>query len=75
MLGGIHAVKQKLRPCQRSTQLCINKLRLKAEADVIPCCIIIILLVQCLGEGGVIRAKMCGGGGAIISPNISNRLH
>ena len=68
MLGGIHAVKQKLRPCQHSTQLCINKLRLKAEADVIPCCIIIILLVQYIGEGGVMKAKNVWGGEQLPPP-------
>ena len=57
ILGGIHAVRHNLNPCQPPYPIMYQYFAMEAQAEVTRCCIIVILLVQLsLEEWGVRRA-------------------
>ena len=71
ILGGIHAVKHNLNPCQPPCPIMYQSFAMEAQADATRCCIIVILLVQLsLEEWGYNKDKH----GGITSPNISTAL-
>ena len=66
ILGGIHAVKHNLNPCQPPYPIIYQSFAMEAQADATRCCIIVILLVQLSLDfhelqgllSGVMRANM-----------------
>ena len=72
ILGGIHAVKHNLNPCQPPYPIIYQSFAMEAQADATRCCIIVILLVQSsLEEWGCNEGKHRG----ITPPNISTALY
>ena len=60
LLGGIHAVKHNLNPCQPPYPIMHQSFALASQADVTRCIIVILFDQLNLEEGGVVRANLGG---------------